>query len=246
MLALVSIFGFLFHSQANHFVPEIQFYGSASEGGYAFMKEELDRRLPYISYDTNRAPSPTSSSGGFEWTTTAGGSFVHELNDKWEIKVGAHLGYAKASIEGGIKGDDGNLSHGQKVLLDYWRGDLQLGLRYWCWAHVGFQGAMNLERGIAGTYTWKYIDDGYIIEKGDIGEDGQSQIFFPTKYFLKVGPAFRLFDHLEIAPWVGFGKAPIVTNDSRVYNKITGKSYPLDETEGFAKGKFGIDLGYAL
>jgi len=45
---------------------------------------------------------------------------------------------------------------------------------------------------------------------------------------------------------VGIGKSPIVTDDSRVYNKTTGKSYLLDENEGFAKGKFGIDLGYAL
>lgn len=241
MFTLLSMFCLLFHSPTYYFVPEVQLYGSASEGGDTFMEEE-ESLFPYTPHDTVER---TFSNGGFEWAMTVGGSFVYKLNDKWECKAGMHLGYAKADIEGGLEGSDGDIVHGQEVLIDYWRGDVQLGLRYWRWAHVGFQGEMNLERGIVGSYTWKNID-GTLLGKGDVGDAGESQIFFPMKYFLKIGPDFRFFDHLEIYPWVGIGKSPVVTDDSRVYNQTTGKSYPLDTDEGFGKGKFGIELGYAL
>lgn len=236
MFALLSMFGLLFHSPTYYLVPEVQLYGSASEGGDAFMYEE-DAKTFYFNH--------TSANGGFEWEMTAGGSLVQKLNEKWECKVGMHLGYAKADIEGGLENDNGDMVQGQKVLIDYWRGDVQLGVRYWRWEHVGFQAEMSLERGITGSYTWKNLD-GTLLGKGDVGDAGESQIFFPMKYFLKIGPDFRFFDHLDIYPWVGFGKSPVVTSDSRVYNRSTGKSYPLDTDEGFGKGKFGIELGYAL
>ncbi|MBK8803796.1 MAG: hypothetical protein IPN71_17455 [Fibrobacteres bacterium] len=221
--------------------PELECSGSLSDrGGYQFRYEAWSRY--------NGKNVAETKSGTVEKVVRGGASIHMPLGETWEMVVGSHIGYSWALAEGGARLTGSEEWVGQRIRMDYCLADLQFGVRWKPWRHLGFLTNLVLEEGLFGTFEWTDFD-GSKIASGEFGSTRSYYMGFPLKVYLKVGPEIHFLDRFAVSPWLGFGYAPVMTATSHL---STGgfPGYPHwfgeEGEESLLSGKMGILASFEI
>ncbi|HNY32768.1 MAG TPA: hypothetical protein PKO15_17930 [Fibrobacteria bacterium] len=215
------------------FHPEVEYSGNFPYwGDYGFGDD---------TWGGNGGEFSEGVSSSFEQTVRGGASVQWPLGETWRMSVGTHIGYSWASAEDGTRGASNGQWKRWRFELDYCLADIQIGLRWKPWRHIGILSDLVLEKGLFGL--WKVSDTYGYSERGEI-QTSDPWIGTPLKVYLRAGPQFHFLDRYAIAPWLGFGYAPLLTKSSN-FGRSTGY-YGVDEDKPTLGPKFGIQASLAI